>query len=137
VQGGLTITARKGIVREPQSYICENPSCGKTFTMPLETMNLRAEESEPFLARPYCLKEVVPPNNETPVEEIHESEMNLPIDSGNAPKMRKQSKEPPTKMVSCGHHMGYLSERSKKEAIPEECIICEHIVECMLKTVTG
>jgi len=30
-----------------------------------------------------------------------------------------------------------LSERSRKEKIPDECMICEEIVQCMLKKVTG
>ena len=30
------------------------------------------------------------------------------------------------------HYLGYLSERSKGEGIPEECMICEKTIECML-----
>ena len=41
------------------------------------------------------------------------------------------------KVQGCVYHLGYLSERSKKEKIPEECMICENIVQCMLKNVTG
>jgi len=41
------------------------------------------------------------------------------------------------KVRGCVHHFGYLSMRSKKEKIPEECMICENIVQCMLKNVTG
>ncbi len=39
--------------------------------------------------------------------------------------------------VGCRHHFGYLSERSKSEALPEECIVCPKIVQCMLKSVSG
>jgi hypothetical protein len=42
-----------------------------------------------------------------------------------------------SKVQGCIHHFGYLSKRSKKEKIPEECMICESIVQCMLKNVTG
>jgi len=41
------------------------------------------------------------------------------------------------KVRGCVHHFRYLSERSKKQKIPEECMICENIVQCMLKNVTG
>ena len=41
------------------------------------------------------------------------------------------------KVSGCLHYLGYLSERSKKEKIPEECMMCENIVQCMLKNVTG
>jgi len=45
--------------------------------------------------------------------------------------------ESSAKVRGCVRHFGYLSKRSKKEKIPEECIICENIVQCMLKNVTG
>jgi hypothetical protein len=38
--------------------------------------------------------------------------------------------------AECKHYFGYLSQRSSKEGVPEECIICEKIVQYMLKTVT-
>jgi hypothetical protein len=41
------------------------------------------------------------------------------------------------KVQGCVHQFGYLSKRSKKEKIPEDCMICENIVQCMLKNVTG
>jgi hypothetical protein len=44
--------------------------------------------------------------------------------------------EPPAK-VKCTHQFGYLSKRDSKEKIPEECMMCENIVQCMLKTITG
>jgi hypothetical protein len=40
----------------------------------------------------------------------------------------------PTKTL-CTHHFGFLSERSSKEKIPEECMACAEIVNCMLKAV--
>ena len=41
--------------------------------------------------------------------------------------------EIPEKPSECGYHLGYLSERSPKEKIPDECMMCKDIVECMLK----
>ncbi|MEM3769612.1 MAG: hypothetical protein QXG76_00305 [Candidatus Bathyarchaeia archaeon] len=38
--------------------------------------------------------------------------------------------------TECKHYFGYLSKRSSKESVPEECIVCEKIVQCMLKTIT-
>ncbi|HVO36861.1 MAG TPA: hypothetical protein VMT01_01665 [Candidatus Acidoferrum sp.] len=38
---------------------------------------------------------------------------------------------------ACAHQFGYLSKRSSKEQIPEECMMCEDIVKCMLKGMTG
>jgi hypothetical protein len=38
-------------------------------------------------------------------------------------------------IAKCAHHLGFLSERSSKEEISEECMVCEKIVRCMLKSV--
>jgi hypothetical protein len=44
-----------------------------------------------------------------------------------------EEKEPAEKSAGCNYHLGYLSERSSKEQIPDECMTCKDIVECMLK----
>lgn len=41
--------------------------------------------------------------------------------------------EPPQATSECTHYLGYLSEKSSKEQIPDECIMCKDIVTCMLK----
>jgi hypothetical protein len=50
---------------------------------------------------------------------------------------KKVVQQPSIEAVDCKHHFGYLSERSKSEALPEECIVCPKIVQCMLKSVSG
>ncbi|MCW4007886.1 MAG: hypothetical protein NWF09_04245 [Candidatus Bathyarchaeota archaeon] len=37
------------------------------------------------------------------------------------------------KPSGCSYYLGYLSERSSKDKIPDECMMCKDIVECMLK----
>jgi hypothetical protein len=41
------------------------------------------------------------------------------------------------KPSDCLHYVGYLSERSSKEQIPDECMMCKDIVACMLKKMKG
>lgn len=41
--------------------------------------------------------------------------------------------EVPEAPSECPHHLGYLSEKSSKEPIPDECMMCKDIVTCMLK----
>jgi hypothetical protein len=64
-------------------------------------------------------------------KEIVESEQPIPHPH------EKMAVEQSSGAQSCTHHLGYLSERSSKEKIPEECMMCENIVQCMLKNVTG
>ncbi|MDG6223692.1 MAG: hypothetical protein QCH99_10585 [Candidatus Bathyarchaeota archaeon] len=35
----------------------------------------------------------------------------------------------------CLHHFGYLSSRPKDEPVPQECILCQRLGDCMLATV--
>lgn len=65
-----------------------------------------------------------------------EIEIDVKAEDVNVPKEKKTLKEPP-KVQRCTHHFGYLSERKTKDKIPEECMMCENIVQCMLKNVTG
>jgi hypothetical protein len=48
----------------------------------------------------------------------------------NESKEKNRNREKPS---DCQLHLGYLSERSSKEQIPDGCLVCKDIVECMLK----
>ena len=56
-------------------------------------------------------------------------------------KEEEKKEEPPVKPPEkeergpsgCPHHFGYLASRAKDAPIPQECLICLKIVECMLK----
>lgn len=32
----------------------------------------------------------------------------------------------------CCHHFGYLSKCNQNESIPEECLLCSKVVECIV-----
>jgi len=43
--------------------------------------------------------------------------------------LKKERKGPP----GCNHDLGYLARRPKDVPIPQECLVCSKIVDCMLK----
>jgi hypothetical protein len=123
---------------EIPKFTCSNPSCGKVFNNPIKAKNLATKDAEPYDACPYCLTEIV--LEETASTEEKEQELEVEETKINEPKidsMDDKSIQTQPKVQNCAHFFGYLSQRSKKEAIPEECIVCENIVQCMLKKVTG
>jgi hypothetical protein len=67
---------------------------------------------------------------EIPVE--YQEEIQAEPEVEEAVNMQKQfeTSEAPS---SCLHHLGYLSEKSSNEQIPDECMMCKDIVTCMLK----
>lgn len=109
---------------ESKAFTCPNSACKKTFTTPLKTLNLQQNPTEPYYACPYCLtkiKDVEPEKTEKkPVQETKAK-----VSSNVASKEERKA--------GCQYHLGYLSERTNKEQIPDDCLVCKSIVECMLK----
>jgi hypothetical protein len=113
--------------KKSSAFTCPNTSCAKVFTKPLKALNLQQDSEGPYDACPYCLTEI-PPDNGLMVtcDEPKETE-------AEEKEYTEEQDEIPEKSSECGYHLGYLSERSSKEKIPDECIMCKDIVECMLK----
>jgi hypothetical protein len=48
----------------------------------------------------------------------------------NPPKEKESEKE--NAVISCPHHVGYLKKRSRDEAVPDSCLTCPKILQCMV-----
>jgi hypothetical protein len=57
------------------------------------------------------------------------SEVKAPIKEENAAAREERF------FSGCLHHFGYLSSRPKDSPIPQECIICQRLGDCMVATV--
>jgi len=119
---------------ENQSFTCSNPKCAKVFTNPLTVQDLSSKNKASYSACPHCLTEIATEKE----PEIEEEEQAQTIKSVRIRQTIEQLKEiepaqqPPAK-EKCPHHYGYLKTRSKNENIPEECMTCEKLLECMLR----
>ena len=134
---GANITKKKETITESQTYTCPNPSCGKVFTNPVKTENFCSKNAEVYYACPFCLTEITLEESSTIVEEKQNLKTKKSESKEASGDFKERTLTEPSKEQKCAHYLGYLSERSKKEKIPEECMMCEHIVQCMLKNVTG
>ena len=108
---------------ENKTYTCQNSSCKRVFNVPLKTLNLQGP-TEPYYTCPFCLTKIA----ETPVEATQKTEN--PQNLATATEEKSAAKETPS---GCRYHLGYLSERVQKEQIPDDCLVCKDIVECMLR----
>ena len=107
-------------------HTCPNPSCKKTFTTSLKTLNLQQDPTEPYNACPYCLTRI----SEDPIViDSNPQEAPAIVESKVTTKRKVQDSEKP---ASCQFHMGYLSERTHKEQIPDDCLVCKDIVGTVL-----
>jgi len=89
------------------------------------TLNLQQDPVQKYLACPFCFAKVTEAGIEADNKlESVQVETALPIEEPT------RNKEKPH---ACQYHLGYLSERERSQQIPDECIICQDIVECMLR----
>jgi hypothetical protein len=99
---------------------------------------LASREAKSYDACPYCLTEITLEEAPAITKEERKPETNETIIK--EPDMRptkEKSAKAQSKVQGCAHYFGYLSKRPTKEKIPEECVICENIVKCMLQNVTS
>lgn len=109
---------------------------GKVFTTPIKAQNLNLKHAQSYEACPSCLTEITVEKTSSVIETSQKPEVGIETQKVTGPK-EKETLQAPPKTQGCGHHFGYLSERKTKEKIPEECMMCENIVQCMLKNVTS
>jgi hypothetical protein len=100
-------------------------------------MDLGSQSPKTYDACPYCLTEIIV--EEQPVIAMLKSTPEVRGEETSKTSLRfaEEKRSPPGKASNCQYQLGYLSKRATKEKIPEECIMCEQIVKCMLKNVTG
>jgi hypothetical protein len=111
---------------ETTMLTCPNNKCGKVFDKPLITINLQQNTKTPYNACPYCLTEITmveSENKNSPEDPFTEIELD-----------KEKVAEVLEETVTCNHHLGYLKERELKQQIPEECILCTKVIDCMLKS---
>jgi hypothetical protein len=130
--------------------ICPNPKCHRKIEEPILLNNLSTTPAEQYHACPYCFikldKEAENVTHESPPSPpVHPSlEKVLNVISAQPQKEKEEEKEkeePPVKSPEkgekgpsgCPHHLGYLANRPKDAPIPQECLTCPKIVDCMLK----
>jgi hypothetical protein len=122
-----------------QRFKCSNPECEMVFANPIIVQDLSLKNGSSYSACPYCLTEIVVEKNSEVEEKKRTSKKKRAKieETITQPTILKPAEKSLVKENKCPYHFGYLSQRSRKEQIPEECITCEKIVQCMLKKVTG
>jgi hypothetical protein len=128
---------RKKQSAKEEKFACPNSSCGLVFSKPVKVKNVGSEDSQCYDACPRCLtaitvEESVPVVAAKPGATADDNKRQEPIVSSS-----EETRAGSSATVQCAYHLGYLSERSKNEKIPEDCIVCQNIVQCMLKAVNG
>ena len=133
--------------------VCPNPKCHRKIEEPILLNNLSTTPAEQYHACPHCFikLDADAENDENLTQEAVPSPPVHPalgkvldVISAQPQKEKEEKKkkeEPPVKPPEkeetgpseCSHHFGYLANRPKDAPIPQECLTCPKIVDCMLK----
>ncbi len=135
--------------------VCPNPKCGKEIEEPILLTNLSVTPAEQYDACPHCFtklepKTTVSQDEVTEIAEVTEEPVQAP--SGNVVLEKAKDstsqvlkkveglilgsngpQEKERKTSGCPKDFGYLANRPKDAPIPQECLLCPKMVDCMLK----
>jgi len=105
------------MVTESESHVCSNPICKRSFSDTILIQNLSSDRTTSYHGCPHCL---------TQTEEKSGSGEEGVVQQRKAQSTQQSSSQ------KCLNTFGYLSERSKGTEIPEECMMCQKLIGCML-----
>ena len=105
--------------------------CGENFEHPLLAMVFSDVLVEEYYACPKCLSKVASLGRERGAE--------ADVDVDEAEEIEEDAEEPEAlkfevsadEAAGCVHHLGYLKNRPKNMPIPEECLTCNKMIDCM------
>ena len=141
--------------------ICSNPRCQRKIEEPILLNCLSTKPAERYYACPHCfIKLDVDAEKSQPQKEEEEKEekkkerpaviplkreemtATKPLEREEKPVVKplEKEKEPAAKPLEkkgkgpsgCPHYFGYLAKRPKDAPIPQQCLVCSRIVDCML-----
>ena len=122
-----------------QDITCGNPDCGRSFVNPIIVRDINSASDTVYPACPYCLTEI-PKEEACALDKKNRKHGEKKVKSKSVELEKRKSIKPDNQSSAreskCPYEFGYLSQSSRNKQIPEECITCSKIVQCMLKKVT-
>jgi hypothetical protein len=128
--------------------VCPNPKCRRRIEEPILLTNLSFIPAEQYDACPHCFTKLEPETTDNEKEatdkQAYAPSVNAVLEKDENPSsqlMKKveglilASNEPKEKEkeTGCPQDFGYLANRPKDTPIPHECLLCQKMVDCMLK----
>ena len=111
---------------EHDGFKCDE--CDVSFVKPLLATVRARGGNETYYACPRCLSKV------KDAEESEEGEDSVAVEKVKRFVASVKSEDAGVKGdVKCGHFMGYLKKRSRDMSIPDECLTCDKMIECMAR----
>ena len=125
----LTST-KKDEINTRETCVCPNDECGRTFDRPLQLTVLSSDPVETYPACPYCMSRIEA--DEEKQKLTKETPIALKIRTALQNEQEKEREEiEETSTQKCSHEFGYLKKRPKGASIPDECLVCQKMIQCL------
>lgn len=117
-------------------HVCGYVRCGRAFDTPVRLTDFsRKPRLETYFACPYCFSRVNEAdmgetNNE--MNHFHSGRCEITTGEGVKKSLKGGAQKELDRSVNCPHHLGYLKTRSKNETVPDSCLTCPKILQCMV-----
>lgn len=119
------ISARySGNLRDENSG-CSCEACGRAFENAVKLTNLSVVPQQTYNACPFCFSRL----EEIALEEAANIET-LAVERSISTEQTQESSETP-EHIKCPHHLGYLKKRPKDAPIPDACLTCQKMIQCL------
>jgi len=107
---------------DEHSFQCEG--CRSEFHRPLLATDSSRGNVQTYYACPRCLSKVDVKHK----KEAENSSVSVLLEPSRKVGAVNREAE-----VKCQHFLGFLKKRDKGMAIPDECLTCEKMIECMVR----
>jgi len=107
-----------------RSTVFKCRECDETFSQPLVATVSSDGNSRTYYACPRCLSKV---------SDVKKPQSNQKAEQETCDKHGVRSAGRNEEVAKCRHFLGYLKGRSRDAAIPDECLTCERMVECLIR----
>jgi len=98
--------------------------CGRTVQKPILATVSSSNHVQTYYACPRCMTKV---SNLRIQKSEEDKATKIPIED-----YRKLAAKPESN-VKCNHFLGYLKKRPKDSSIPDECLTCSKMIECLIR----
>lgn len=108
--------------------------CGEAYKKPLYAMVSSGDHESEYYACPRCLSKVRHVGARSKPDKVEEAANKLEKEENEGlteQKIEIESEDKPEENLPCVHKFGYLKRRPKNTAIPDQCLTCTKMIECM------
>ena len=114
-------------VKDDENNGCSCEACGRAYENPIRLTNLSAMPMQTYDACPFCFSKLKE-NQVSEEPDLKTSASNEASDDSGRSDERMERPE----HIMCPQYFGYLKKRSKNVPIPDTCLTCQKMIQCLL-----